>query len=129
TTLAYCALTVIMSLILGTITALVMNRAFPGRVLARAIAVMPWAVPTVAVVLVFRWVLNDSSGVANQTTAALGLGQHGWLTDPNYGMASVLIATVWKVTPFVMLVMLAALQSVPDELYEASRVDGADAYS
>ncbi|QHK18543.1 ABC transporter permease subunit [Pseudarthrobacter psychrotolerans] len=129
TTLVYTAFTVIGSLALGTVSAFVINRFFPGRTLARAVMVMPWAVPTVAVVLVFRWIYNDSTGVANAATAALGLGERGWLTDPSYGMLSVVLATVWKVTPFVMLVVLAALQSVPEDLYEATKIDGADSYS
>lgn len=129
TTLIYSFFTVVGSLLLGTVSAVILNRAFPGRVLARAIIVMPWAVPTVAVALVFRWIFNDSSGIANGTLASLGIGEIGWLTDPQYGMLSVLIATIWKVSPFVMLVVLAALQSVPEELYEATRVDGADMYS
>jgi len=129
TTLIYTFFTVIGSLLLGMVSAVVLNRAFPGRVLARAVIVMPWAVPTVAVVLVFRWIFNDSTGIANQALGALGIGSVGWLTDPSYGMVSVLIATIWKVSPFVMLVVLAALQSVPDELYEATRVDGADMFS
>lgn len=129
TTLVYSFFTVVGSLLLGTVSAVVLNRAFPGRTLARAVIVMPWAVPTVAVVLVFRWIFNDSTGVANQAFGVLGIGSRGWLTNPSYGMLSVLIATIWKVSPFVMLVVLAALQSVPDELYEATRVDGADMFS
>lgn len=129
TTLIYTAFTVVLSLALGTVSAFVINRYFPGRTLARAVMVMPWAVPTVAVALVFRWIYNDSTGVANDASSALGLGEHGWLTDPAFGMPSVVIATVWKVTPFVMLVVLAALQSVPEDLYEATRIDGADSYS
>lgn len=129
TTLVYSGVTVVGALLLGTVSAVVLNRMFPGRLLARAVIVMPWAVPTVAVALVFRWIYNDSAGVANHGLRALGIGEAGWLTDPDFGMVSVLIATVWKVTPFVMLVVLAALQSVPDELYEATRVDGADALS
>ena len=129
TTLVYTGLVVGFSLLFGTVAALLINRAFPGRVLARAMLTLPWAVPTVAVALVFRWMYNDSNGVLNDITQTIGLGQHGWLTDPKYGMFSVVLATVWKVTPFVMLVVLAALQSVPDELYEATQVDGADALS
>jgi multiple sugar transport system permease protein len=128
-TLIYTGFTVVGSVTLGTVSAFVINRLFPGRILARAIMVMPWAVPTVAVALVFRWIYNDSSGVANDASAVLGLGERGWLTDPNYGMLSVVLATIWKVTPFIMLVVLAALQSVPEDLYEATKIDGADAYS
>jgi multiple sugar transport system permease protein len=129
TTLVYTALTVIGSLLLGTVSAVVLNRAFPGRTFARAIMVIPWAVPGVAAVLVFRWIMNDSSGIANGGLNVLGIGSVGWLTDPDFGMLSVLIVTIWKVSPFVMLVVLAALQSVPQELYESTRVDGAGAYS
>lgn len=129
TTIVYSFFTVVGSLLLGTASAVVLNRRFPGRTFARAVMVMPWAVPTVAVVLAFRWLFNDSTGVANQMLGVLGIGEVGWLTDPDFGMLSVLIATIWKVTPFVMLVVLAALQSVPDELYEATKVDGADMYS
>lgn len=129
TTLLYTFFTVAGALFFGTVAALVLNRAFPGRLLARAIIVMPWAVPTVAVALVFQWIYNDSTGVANQGLRALGIGEVGWLTDPDYGLLSVLLATVWKVTPFVMLIVLAALQQVPDELYEATKVDGADGLS
>jgi multiple sugar transport system permease protein len=129
TTVVYSGVTVVCSLVLGTVAAILINRQFPGRTLARAVLTFPWAVPTVAVYLVFRWIYNDQSGVLNRFTGALGLGQHGWLTDPEFGMFSVLLATVWKVTPFVMLVVLAALQSVPEELYEATRVDGADGLS
>lgn len=129
TTVLYTFFTVAGALTFGTIAALVLNRAFPGRLLARAIIVMPWAVPTVAVALVFQWIYNDSTGVANAGLRALGIGEVGWLTDPDYGLFSVLVATVWKVTPFVMLIVLAALQQVPDEVYEATRVDGADALS
>ncbi|MGN5734792.1 carbohydrate ABC transporter permease [Arthrobacter psychrochitiniphilus] len=127
TTLIYTVASVAGCLFLGIISALVINSAIPGRALARTIMVLPWAVPTVAVALVFRWIYNDTTGVSGQFTQALGMGQIGWLTDPQYGMAAVVIPTVWKLSPFVMLVVLAALQSVPEELYEATKIDGADA--
>lgn len=127
TTLIYTTASVIGCLILGTTSAVVINGFIPGRALARGIMVLPWAVPTVAVALVFRWIYDDTYGVAGDITQVLGLGEIGWLTDPDYGMLAVVIATVWKLAPFVMLVVLAALQSVPEELFEAARVDGADA--
>ncbi len=129
TTLVYTAGTVVGCLVLGTVSALVINAAIPGRAFARTVMVLPWAVPTVAVALVFRWIYSDTGGVAGRMTQALGLGQVGWLTDPDVGMLAVVVPTVWKLSPFVMLVVLAALQSVPEELYEATRVDGADALS
>lgn len=129
TTLIYTFFSVAGCVLLGTISAIVINRYVPGRSLFRTIMVLPWAVPTVALALVFRWMYQDTNGVANTMTGALGIGQVGWVSDPDYGMAAVVIPTIWKLSPFVMLVVLAALQSVPEELYEATRVDGADPWT
>lgn len=128
-TALYTAVTVVFSVGLGTVAAVAINRQFGGRAIARSVMTFPWAVPTVAAALIFSWIYNQQSGVLNDATGVLGLGQRGWLSDPRYGMFSVLLATVWKVFPLVMLVVLASLQSVPDELYEATRIDGADAMS
>lgn len=124
-TLLYTLLVVVTAVLLGMAAALLINQYFFGRVVVRAMLTVPWAVPTVAIALVFTWMLNDGSGILNAFTGSIGLGRHGWLTDPSLALFSVTLATVWKVTPFVMLVLLAALQSVPQELVEASRVDGA----
>jgi multiple sugar transport system permease protein len=126
TTLLYTAATVIGSIALGTIAALAINERIPGRAFFRAILTVPWAVPSVAVVLVFIWIYNVESGVANAGLRGLGIGEQGWLIDPDLGLVSVTVASIWKVFPFVMLVVLASLQSVPAELREAARVDGAD---
>jgi len=128
-TALYTVVTVVFSVSLGTIAAVAINRQFGGRAIARSVMTFPWAVPTVAAALIFSWIYNQQSGVLNDATSVLGLGQRGWLSDPRYGMFSVLLATVWKVFPLVMLVVLASLQSVPEELYEATRIDGADAMS
>jgi multiple sugar transport system permease protein len=128
-TAVYTVVTVLFSVGLGTVAAVAINRQFGGRAIARSVLTFPWAVPTVAAALIFSWIYNQQGGVLNDVTGVLGLGQRGWLTDPRYGMFSVLLATVWKVFPLVMLVVLASLQSVPDELYEATRIDGADSLS
>lgn len=128
-TLIYTAATVIFALVIGTGAAVLVNRPFRGRAVIRAIMTFPYAMPTVAAALIFIWIYNQSNGILNTGMEVFGMGQAGWLTDPQFGMASVVIATVWKVFPFVMIIMLAALQSVPEELLEASRVDGADALS
>lgn len=128
-TVLYTAAIVVFSLLLGIVAAVLINRPFRGRALTRALLTFPYATPNVAVALIFLWMYNQSSGVFNESLAVLGVGQVGWLGDPDYGLFSVVLATLWKVTPFVMLVILAALQSVPEELYEASRVDGADVLS
>lgn len=129
TTLMYTVGTVVGTLVLGTIAAVAIDQTFRGRRIARSIMVMPWAVPSIAVVLVFAWMYNVDSGILNRGVQALGFGQIGWLIDPEMGLFSVTLATVWKISPFVMLVVLAALQAVPAELREAGRVDGADRYS
>lgn len=128
-TIVYTGAIVVFSLALGTLAAILINRPFRGRPVVRAIMTFPYATPNVAVALIFIWMYNQSNGIFNESLAVLGIGQVGWLEDPNFGMISVVAATLWKVTPFVMLVVLAALQSVPEELYEATRVDGADALS
>jgi len=127
-TFLYTAGTVIFAVALGTGAALLLNRPFRGRAVVRTLAAFPWAVPTVAAALIFVWIYNKSDGVLNDTVGALGIGQQGWLVDPDFGMAAVILASVWKVMPLVMLVVLASLQSIPDELYEATKVDGANAW-
>lgn len=128
-TLVYTAVTVVGSVGIGTIAAVAINQRFRGRALARVVLTFPWAVPTVAASLIFSWIYNQQNGILNTTIQTLGFGERGWLTDPDLGMFAVLLATIWKVFPLVMLVVLAALQSVPEELFEATRVDGADRLS
>ena len=126
-TVIYSLATVVGSLVIGTGGALLLNHAFRGRSLARAVLTFPWAAPTVAVSLIFVWIFNNDSGVLNHLTEKAGLGRHGWLTDPSLALATVTAVSVWKVFPFVLLVVLAALQNVPRDLYESAYVDGADA--
>lgn len=126
-TILYTVLTVVFGVALGTISALAMDRPFRGRAIVRAVLLFGWAVPNVAATLIWLWIYNGPSGVANEITQFLGLGRIQWLTSINWALPSIMIVTVWQVAPFVMLVMLAALQSVPEEVREAARVDGADA--
>lgn len=125
-TVVYTVGTVVGALVFGTLAAVMLNRSFRGRWFARAVLTLPWAVPTVAAALIFTWIFNKDSGILNRTLHAAGLPVHGWLIEPSWALTAVTAASIWKVFPFVMLVLLAALQSVPDEVYEAARVDGAD---
>jgi len=125
-TLIYSLATVAGSLVLGTAGAVLLNNGFRGRTLARAILTLPWAAPTVAVALIFVWIFNNDNGILNHATEAVGLGRHGWLTDPAFALPAVIAVSVWKVFPFVLLVVLAALQAVPRDLIESAVVDGAD---
>lgn len=126
-TLVYAVGSVVGAVVLGLAAALVMNSAFLGRRLVRAIIVVPWATPQVTVALVFVWIFNPDYGVLNFAMHSLGIVDQPvlWLNNPNMAMFSVLLGTVWKIFPFSALVLLAALQSVPASLEEAARIDGA----
>ena len=100
--------------------------ALPGRALARAVLLFGWAVPGVAAALIWLWMYNGQSGVFNAMLAAAGFEPVPWLTSTATALPAILVVTVWQVAPFVMLVVLAALQSVPEEVREAARIDGAD---
>lgn len=118
---------VVLELILGMGIALVLNQAFRGRGAVRTIAIIPWALPTALIALAWAWIFNDQFGVVNDLLRRLGLIQTGinWLGEPALAMISVVIADVWKTTPFISILLLAGLQSIPSDLYEAQAIDGA----
>jgi trehalose/maltose transport system permease protein len=127
-TLAFAAVSVSLETVLGLAIALVLARSFPGRAWVRAAVLVPWAIPTVVSAKMWGWMLNDQFGIVNYALLALGLiGRPlAWTAEPGLSMASVIMVDVWKTTPFVALLALAALQLVPRELYEAARIDGAN---
>ena len=114
----------------GLATALALNRRFRLRAVARTLLTVPWVIPEIAAVLLFPWILNPSFGVANVFARLLPWVTESptWLIDPALAFPLVVLITTWKVFPFFTLVILAALQTVPSDLYEAARVDGAGAY-
>jgi multiple sugar transport system permease protein len=118
---------VILELILGMGIALVLNQAFRGRGVVRTIAILPWALPTALIALAWAWIFNDQFGVVNDLLRQIGVIQTGinWLGEPALAMISVIIADVWKTTPFISILLLAGLQSIPSDLYEAQAIDGA----
>jgi multiple sugar transport system permease protein len=115
--------TVVIETILGVAMALVMHRAFRGRALVRASILVPWAIPTAVSALLWRWVFQ-ADGVAN---AIIG-HQVLWTTEGFHAKVAVIIADTWKTAPFVGLLVLAGLQTIPRDVYEAARVDGAGAW-
>ena len=127
TTVVYGVLVIVGSIVAGLMVASLLNRRFRGRTVIRGLMTMPWAFPDVPTALVFTWILNPSFGVMNEFARLLpGVHENlAWLLDPRLAMGSVALITIWKVFPFYSLVILAALQSVPGELYEQARVDGA----
>ncbi len=114
-------------MILGPGVALLLNRAFAGRGLARAIAFAPYLIPTVVAVLVWRYMFHDVVGILNYLLVAVGAIDQplNWLDSPSMAMFSVIVVGVWKFLPFSVLALLAVLQSIPQEQYEAARIDGA----
>jgi len=119
------ALGLVMSLGLGI--ALLLNEPFRGRAILRGMLLIPWAIPPVASGMMWRWILNGNVGALNGALAGLGISQayYGWLSDPRTALLAVVGAHVWNSMPLAGLVLLAALQSVPNELYDAAKVDGA----
>jgi multiple sugar transport system permease protein len=126
-TLRFTVLSVALELILGLGIALVLNRAFQGRGAVRTIAILPWALPTALIALGWTWIFNDQYGIANDILLRLGLIETGinWLGEPFTATVALIVADVWKTTPFISILLLAGLQSIPQDLYEAYAIEGA----
>ncbi|MFI1966346.1 carbohydrate ABC transporter permease [Streptomyces pathocidini] len=119
-TTSFALVSVAIEVLIGVAMALVMHRAFRGRGLVRAAILVPWAIPTAISGLLWKWIFN-SQGVANELLGAKVL----WSSEGFQAWLSVVIADTWKTAPFIGLLVLAGLQIIPGELYEAARVDGA----
>ncbi|AFZ36243.1 carbohydrate ABC transporter membrane protein 1, CUT1 family [Stanieria cyanosphaera PCC 7437] len=127
-TTLFTVVSVILELLLGLAIALVLNQSFRGRGIVRTIAIIPWALPTAVMGLAWAWIFNDQFGVVNDILQRLGLIDTGinWLGEPSLAMVALIIADVWKTTPFISIILLAGLQSISQDLYEAHAIDGAN---
>jgi multiple sugar transport system permease protein len=125
-TAVFTGASVALETLLGLALALLLNRRFAGRSLARAAVLVPWALPTAVTALAWSWIFNDTFGVANDLLRRLHLLAQpvAWLAEPATAMAALVVADAWKTTPFVALVLLAGLQSIPEDVLEAAAVDG-----
>jgi len=125
-TLLFTVVSVGLETLLGLIIALTINTQMPGRGLVRAAILIPWAIPTVVSAKMWAWMLHDLYGVVNVLFMNIGVIDRpwAWLADPNLSMAAVVMVDVWKATPFMALLTLAALQTLSEDIYEAARVDG-----
>ena len=119
---------VVLQIIVGVLAALLLNEEFRGRGLVRAIVLFPYMLPAIVVVLVMRWLLNDTYGVLKNLMINAGLGNYVvvWFSPDNI-MLTLILISVWIYFPFVVMAVLARLQSIDSELYDAARVDGAGA--
>ena len=129
TTVIFVCVTVPLEVLLGLAVALVINEPFRGRGLLRAVVLVPWAIPSTVASQMWRFIFNDRYGLFNYflfgDRTELYLAP---LADPQMALGAIMVADVWKTTPFAALIILAGLQAVPDELYEAASVDGAGAW-
>ncbi len=127
TTSIFTTTSVVLELLLGMGIAIVLNQRFLGRSLVRTSAILPWALPTALIGLAWAWIFNDQFGVVNDLLLRLGLIKTGinWLGEPNLARIAVIFADVWKTTPFISILLLAGLQSISPDLYEAHAIDGA----
>ena len=125
-TLIFTIVSVSAELVLGMIVALALDVDFPGRGAMRAIVLIPWAIPTVVSAKIWGWMLHDQFGVLNAILLGLGLidGPVAWIASPDTALVAVIVVDVWKTTPFMALLILAALQMLPRDVFEAARVDG-----
>ncbi len=124
-TLLYCAGYLPLVFAGGLGLALLLNQRMPGRAFFRAAYFLPVVTSWVVVALVWKWLLNPTSGLVNSLLGALGAPQPGWWTDPAWALPAVILASAWKDLGFVMVIMLAGLQAIPQDVLEAARVDGA----
>jgi trehalose/maltose transport system permease protein len=127
-TLKFTVITVSLEFLLGLVIALVVNSSFKGRGVMRAIMLVPWAIPTVVAAKMWLWMLDDTFGVVNDLGMRLHIlsHPHAWIADPSTQLAAVCAVDIWKTTPFVALLLLAGMQVIPNDLYEAASVDGAN---
>jgi len=127
-TAVFCVASISLTVALGTLLALLLNEPFPGRGILRAVMLLPWAIPPVVNGLIWQWLLDGQYGLINAVLVGGGLlaEPQAWLSQTATAMPALILAQVWNHVPFVAVVMLAALQTVPDELYDAARLEGAN---
>jgi ABC-type sugar transport system permease subunit len=120
-------LSIVFQTVFGVTIALMLHQALPGIAVFRGLLLFPYIVPTVVIALIWRWIFNPEIGVVNYALLSTGLIREPiyWLSTPSMAMASTILLNVWKYTPFVVICVLARLQTVPLELYDAAKVDGA----
>lgn len=126
-TFKFSLFSVIIELTLGVAIAMVLNQEFHGRGFVRGLMILPWAMPSIVNAAMWKWIYNADYGALNALLSQLQIISHYriWLAEPVTALILIVLANVWKETPFTVILTLAAMQTIPDDLYEASRVDGA----
>ncbi len=123
-TTRFAFVSVFLEIILAMIIALTLNKHFNNRGIIRTISLLPWALPTTIMALGWRWIFNAPYGPIEQLIRILGLAELNILSNPNFTWIATVIADVWKTTPFIAIILLAGLQTIPKDLYEAFKLEG-----
>jgi trehalose/maltose transport system permease protein len=125
-TIRFAFVSVAFETVFGLVIALVLNRSFAGRGFVRAAVLIPWAIPTIVSAKMWAWMMHDQFGILNDMLMRLQLidAPVAWTASPDTAMIAVLIVDIWKTTPFMALLILAGLQLVPGDIYEAAKLDG-----
>ena len=128
-TLAFVLISTFFELGFGLVIALIIHQKFKGRGLARAAILVPWAIPTVVSSQMWRFIFNDNYGLLNLILYGTATADYrAWLADPLFAFLAIIAADVWKTSSFAGLLILAGLQTIPEDLYESARIDGAGAW-
>jgi multiple sugar transport system permease protein len=122
-TYLFAGVTIVLETLIGLAMALVMNRAFRGRGILRASVLVPWAIPTAVAAVLWKWAF-DPAGIINALTGS----EIVWTGSEVPSIIAIIIADTWKTAPFIALLILAGLQIIPEEVYEAAKIDGAGAW-
>jgi len=127
-TVYFVGVSIIFQVLLGTAAAILLNQNFAGRAIVRSITIIPWVVPGIVAATTWAWMFHTEFGIINYMMTAPGLIEApvGWLTNRDTVMPVLIAINVWKMFPFVTVMVLAGLQSIPNDLYEAARIDGAN---
>ena len=129
-TLKFTVVTVFFELFIGFAAALIMNKGFKAKGLVRAAILIPWAIPTSVSAMMWKFIYNDQYGLFNDVLCRLGIidGYKAWMSTASGSFLALVITDVWKTAPYMALLILAGLQMVPDEMYEAAKIDGANVF-
>ncbi|QDY70174.1 carbohydrate ABC transporter permease [Qingshengfaniella alkalisoli] len=129
-TVIWIGVTIPAQLLLGLVTALLLNQNFPWRPVARALIIIPWALPSVVIALMWVWIYDSNYGVMNDFMLRLGLIEQAvpWLADPKTALGAIILTLTWQGFPFFAVMILAGLQSIPRSYYEAASIDGASTW-
>jgi multiple sugar transport system permease protein len=129
-TLTFVPLSVLGDFVLGLAVALLLNQTIRGKGFFRVLTILPWMIPSVVTAATWRWMYNPVSGIINAVLMQLGFIHEPilWLSTPSTAMFSIIVANIWRGFPYVMLVLLAGLQTIPHDIYEAGAIDGVNVW-